>query len=77
MYFPVNHRKSDPKCKNRDIPNREELSFLVVLAFPMASIMGLLANTLFSIFEESVPAIEAKYLIANLAETVFPEILLN
>jgi hypothetical protein len=45
----------------------------VVLAFPMASIIGLLANTLFSILDDWLPAIDAKYLIANFAETVLPE----
>lgn len=66
-------------------PNREELSFLVVLAFPNASMMGFVANIcssvwlippgvvptfrLFGFFGSSTVA---KYLIMYLALTVFP-----
>lgn len=53
-------------------PNLDELSFLVVFALPIDSMIGLLAKTRFSMFDEVDPAIEAKYRMANFAETVFP-----
>lgn len=53
-------------------PNRDELSFRVVFALPIDSMIGLLAKTRFSMLEDVDPAMEAKYRIANFAETVFP-----
>lgn len=66
-------------------PKRDELSFRVVLALPIASMIGLEASTLFSIEpvddavdDDSFPgdtvpvAMDAKYRIANFADTVLP-----
>ena len=54
-------------------PNRDELSLRVVLALPMASMMGFEAKTFFSICVSVCdPPTEAKYRMAYLAETVFP-----
>ena len=55
-------------------PNLEELSFRVVLALPMASMMGDEARTLFStcVSVSDVPPTVAKYRIAYLALTVLP-----
>ena len=56
-----------------NLPKRELLSLRVVFAFPIASIIGLDAKTLRSIcVSDSLPPTAAKYLIAYLAETVFP-----
>ena len=56
-----------------NFPNLEELSFLVVFAFPMASIIGEEESTFFStwVSVEEPPTV-AKYRIAYFAETVFP-----
>lgn len=56
-----------------NLPKRELLSFLVVLALPIASIIGLLARTFRSMFvSDSLPPTAAKYRMAYLALTVFP-----
>jgi hypothetical protein len=55
------------------LPNRDELSLRVVFAFPMASITGFDARTFFSIWVMFVaPPTDAKYRIANFADTVLP-----
>ena len=56
------------------LPNLEELSFRVVLALPMASMIGEDARTLFSTWVSwsEVPPTVAKYLMAYLALTVLP-----
>ena len=55
-------------------PNLDELSFRVVFAFPMASMIGDEARTRFSIWVSvwEVPPTVAKYLMAYLALTVLP-----
>ena len=56
------------------LPNLDELSFRVVFAFPMASMIGDEARTRFSIWVSvwEVPPTVAKYLMAYLALTVLP-----
>ena len=56
------------------LPNLEELSLRVVLALPMASMIGDEASTRFStcVSVAEVPPTVAKYRIAYLALTVFP-----
>ncbi|KAH3682258.1 hypothetical protein WICPIJ_006768 [Wickerhamomyces pijperi] len=68
------------------LPKREELSFLVVLALPKASMIGLVAKICFSVSDISIlvswpprefsevvnSSTEAKYLMMYLADTVLP-----
>ena len=56
------------------LPNLEELSFRVVLALPIASMMGEDASTLFSTWVSvaEVPPTVAKYRMAYFALTVLP-----
>ncbi len=54
-------------------PNLDELSFRVVLAFPMASMTGEEARTRFSIVVSvALPPTMAKYFMAYFALTVLP-----
>lgn len=56
-----------------NLPNLDELSFLVVFALPMASMIGKEARTFFSTWVSVVePPTVAKYRIVYLADTVFP-----
>lgn len=72
MLAPTISRSSE-KRSSMYFPKREELSFRVVFAFPIASITGFEASTFFSIWVMfAAPPTEAKYRIANLAETVLP-----
>eukprot|EP00982_Pelagococcus_subviridis_P004359 29141-Pelagococcus_subviridis.AAC.4 len=53
-------------------PKRDELSFLSVFAFPNASKIGFVCNTLRSIPPPSPPPTLARYLIAIFVVSVFP-----
>ncbi|KAH3664626.1 hypothetical protein OGATHE_003441 [Ogataea polymorpha] len=61
---------------SRYLPNLDELSFLVVLALPKASMMGFVAKICFSVSDMSwllwSESTDAKYRMMYLADTVFP-----